>query len=787
MTNRHSSFSSAFITSIITLLLPVGGTAAVMEEVVVTAQKREQNIQDVGIAITAYTGDQLNELGISDPDQLDAMVPGLMVTDFGMTTTTVMTLRGSTQLDFADHQEPPVAVYIDGAYNSYIGGVGQSFYDIDRVEVLKGPQGTLFGRNATGGLVHLITNKPTQETEGYVQVTAGEFHLQRIEGAISGSFSESLSARVSVLIDQDDGYVENIIGGADTPETDSKNLRVQFLYEPSDDFSMHVSARWNDEGGNGATYHAVPAALNFPALSGADLVAGSNGVLGLFGIPDDPNFIIPAVGEGDGLIRRASGQTHIDGCLHPLSAGAYVPGGIDCFGSAVSDDDPLTAEINEVGDFSRESSGITLTFNWQRGDYEFVNIIDYTKVEKYYYEDTDGTPARTFEFYQDVDSWQLSEEFRVHWEGETSRWVAGLYYLHIEGDYESGATLPESLAFSIDNEYSNETDSWAVFAQGEWDLSPDLTLIAGIRYTDDEKDASFEPAGCEFAIFGDPDCSLLLLPLLGFAGTSVQELGYDLNRSEDEISGVLELDYRLNEDVMWYGKITRGNKAGGFNGGAAGIYTPEEVEFDGEVLTSYEVGVKSTLFDNRLRLNGSVFYYDYKDFQTYTQFGPSIKVFNTDSEVTGAELELLANPAEGWEFMLGVSFLDAEVQDLFGDGTLTDVEMTNSPELSLNGMVRYEWPAFGGTMAALVDFNYVDERTLNGIPHPALIADDYLLTNARVSFLSGDDRWLAELWVRNLADEEWVPTVFDLSVFNGLIIEIVGQPRWVGGSITYRW
>ena len=162
-------------------------------------------------------------------------------------------------------------------------------------------------------------------------------------------------------------------------------------------------------------------------------------------------------------------------------------------------------------------------------------------------------------------------------------------------------------------------------------------------------------------------------------------------------------------------------------------------------------------------------------------------MFNTDSEVTGAELELLANPAEGWEFMLGVSFLDAEVQDLFGDGTLTDVEMTNSPELSLNGMVRYEWPAFGGTMAALVDFNYVDERTLNGIPHPALIADDYLLTNARVSFLSGDDRWLAELWVRNLSDEEWVPTVFDLSVFNGLIIEIVGQPRWVGGSITYRW
>ena len=175
MIKRLASLNIISAILLLIFLLPIGIQAAVMEEIVVTAQKREQNIQDVGISITAYSGDQLDELGINNPDDLDNMVPGLMVTTFGIPTTTVFTLRGSTQLDFADHQEPPVAVYVDGAYNSYIGGVGQSFYDIDRIEVLKGPQGTLFGRNATGGLTHLLTNQPTQEKAGYIQATVGEF------------------------------------------------------------------------------------------------------------------------------------------------------------------------------------------------------------------------------------------------------------------------------------------------------------------------------------------------------------------------------------------------------------------------------------------------------------------------------------------------------------------------------------------------------------------------------------------------------------------------------------
>jgi len=768
-------------------LLPIGIQAAVMEEIVVTAQKREQNIQDVGISITAYSGDQLDELGINNPDDLDNMVPGLMVTTFGIPTTTVFTLRGSTQLDFADHQEPPVAVYVDGAYNSYIGGVGQSFYDIDRIEVLKGPQGTLFGRNATGGLTHLLTNQPTQEKEGYVQATVGEFGTQKLEVAMSGGLSDTLSVRLSGLYDKNDGFIESLNGGPDLPEVDSKNLRLQFLYEPNNDFTMHVAARWNkDDSGTATGYHPTSVALSFPALSGAELFTITNGITGLLGLPNDPSIVIPAVGEGDGLVRHVSGQVFADGCAHPLSVGAYVPGGVDCFGTALADADPLTAQLSMPGEYTRDYNSITLTLEWQRGKFEIINIVDYAEIEKYYYEDTDGTPLRSLEFYQDVDSSQFSEEFRVHWEGEDSRFVGGFYYLRIDGDYGSGIFLPEGLGFSIQNEYSNETESWAVFAQGEWDISDEMTFIAGARWTEDEKDATFSPQ-CEWAIFGDPDCSFLFLPFLGFAGNSVQELGYDLDRSESDWSGILELDYRPNEDWLWFGKVTRGNKAGGFNGGAIAIYTPDQAEFDGEVLTSYEIGFKSTLADGRVRLNASVFYYDYQDFQTYTQFGPSLIVFNTDAEVNGTEIELIANPSEGWEFILGVSHLDAEVNDLFGDGSRTGVPMTNSPELTINGMARYEWPMLDGTMSFMVDFNWVDERALNAIPHPAYSGDDYLLTNASLRFTSGDDRWQADVWVKNLNDEDWITTAFDLSTFNGLGIEIPGHPRWMGASLTYRW
>jgi len=774
------SMSSPFLTPI--------AAAGLIEEIVVTAQKREQGIQEVGIAITAFSGDQMRELGLTDPDKLDMHVPGLMITGLPSTATSVYTLRGSTQLDFADHHEPPVAVYVDGAYNSFLGAVGQSFFDLDRVEVLKGPQGTLFGRNATGGLVHLVTNQPSQEFDGFIEVGAGEYGMFRAEGGVGGALSDTVSARLSGLFSKNDGFVESLSGGSDLAVTETQNLRLQFLFEPSDDVNFLLSTRYNkDPSSNTIGYHPRSVALNFPELSGADLAAITNGVSELLGIPNDPAIIFPAVGQGDGLIRHATGQDFIDSCSHPLSVGFFAPGGVDCFGVSVGDDDPLTALVDQKGEFEREYWGVTGTLNWNVGEMELVAIFDYQTLDKFYLEDTDSTPIQSLDFFQYADSTQLSAEFRMHWQSESATYVAGAYYLDIDGDFRSGLNLSQGLGFSIDNNYKTKTESYAFFFQGEWNLSPEWTAIAGIRWTEDKKKATLIP-GCEWAIFGDPDCSALLLPFLGFAGTSVQELGYDLKRSEGDYSGILELDWHPNDDWLVYGKVTRANKAGAFNAGAVALYTPSQAEFDGEVLTSFEVGFKSTLADGTTRLNVAAFVYDYQDFQTFTQVGPSLVVFNIDAKVKGAEIELVTNPAEGWEFLLGVSLLDAEVQNLsYGAGLVGDVPMTNSPDITLNGMGRYQWSMFGGTAAAQIDFGYVDDRNLNAVPHPALVADAYTVFNARLSFTSASERWQAEIWIENFTDEEYVPTAFDLAAFTGVAVDTYGLPRWVGATFRYYW
>jgi iron complex outermembrane receptor protein len=411
------SRSGLTVLALVSVLCPFATSAQVLEEIVVTAQKREQNIQDVGIAITAFSGNQMSQLGISDPSDLDTQVPGLMVTDFGNNYTSVYTLRGSSQLDFADHHEPPVAVYIDGAYNSFLGAVGQSFYDLERIEVLKGPQGTLFGRNATGGVMQMATAKPTREFEGFAEAEGGENGLLRFEGAVSGPLSETISGRLSMFYKTHNGYLDdpdNGVGldGSNLIEVESRNLRGQLLFEPSEEVSLLVQARWNDENdSNTSPYHARAAASHFPETNGAALFAFTGGVTGLLGIPNDPNFIIPAVGNGDGLVHEEIAGTvnHVDGCNHPQSVGFHSgTGAVDCFGTITDDGDPFTADVNTAGSYDRQYWAITGTLNWDVGGFEIVNILDYQSLNKFYVEDTDGGPAETIHFDQFVDSWQLS-------------------------------------------------------------------------------------------------------------------------------------------------------------------------------------------------------------------------------------------------------------------------------------------------------------------------------------------------------------------------------------------
>ena len=742
-------------------LFPMITLSAVLEEIIVTAQKREQDISDVGISITAYSGQQLKQLGITSTLQLDDMVPGLMVTDFGSGTTTQFTIRGSAQLDFADHQEPPVAVYSDGIYNSYMGGIAFSFFDIDRIEVLRGPQGTLFGRNATGGLVHVISNKPTRENEGYLELTGGEFGQIRGEGVLSGPIGDTLSGRLSLAYENTDGYQENRIG-PDVNDVDNFSGRAQLLFEPNDDLSVHITGNWGIDDAYGQGYSIRPAL---------------NDIGGLPGLP------------GDGLTKIGTTEQQDAFCAAWLGPPfPLAPGATDCFGFTEPDDGDNKIAINELGFFKRDHYGITGKIEWAISDgLKIVSITNWQDFEKQYLEDVDGTPEPLFTYQQGVDSEQISQELQIQGETDRLKWVAGAYYLNIDSEYLVVTDVLNCCLVEFDNNIALETESYAVFLQAEYALTDQFTFIGGFRWTEDEKDIAATPlcfnAGPAeaFGLPADP-CDFF------FGGTAQVGPPLASNRSEGEWSGVFELDWTPSDGLLVYAKYSRGNKAGGFNAGATFLFDAASVfSFDGEVLKSYEGGIKAALFNGRARLNASVFHYDYENFQNFSAQGINLIVFNTDAENTGAEIELIANPFEGWEFLLGLSLQDAKQKDVTFAGAARDMPMPNAPDVTFNGLGRYEWPMLGGSMATQVDFNYVDRRALNGIDHPALFDGSYVVANARVDYTTSDGRWELGLWVKNFTGTDYVATVFDLSTFTGILIDVPTPPRWFGGTVRYNW
>jgi iron complex outermembrane receptor protein len=742
--------------SVFTLILAFFATsinAQVLEEVVVTAQKREQQLQDVGISVTAFSGDQLRALGFNDTTQIDEQVPGLMVTDYGSGTTTIFT----SQLDFADIHEPPVAVYSDGGYNPFVAGVGFSFFDLDRIEVLRGPQGTLFGRNATGGVVHLISAGPTREFEGYGEATGGEYGQHRFEGAVSGPLGETLSGRLSGAYHKNSGYLKDLSNPGDKhQEIENFSGRAQLLWEPNEDLSIHVRGTVGfDDVNSGQLYVLSPV------------------------VPD------PVTGK---FIDPPSTAAFDDYCTS-LGFGPVGAGVGDCFGTPADGDNRTAFNGGSQGFFKRDHYTVNGEINWTVGDFDITNIIYWQDLKKRFLEDTTSAsiPAPLFDFFQDMDANSFSEEFRVAWNGvENLQLTVGAYYLNIESDMHTGVA-PLFFGFDLDNTIRQETDTWAAFVQAEYVLNEQFTVIGGFRWTEDDKTMRFRPT-CPGvgALIGVPAVGSACGPIFGPGAAQSNDL--DVERSEGNWSGVFEIDWTPNEDWLLYAKYSRGNKAGGFNGGPASTYRVGAVEFAGEVLKSYEGGFKATLFGGTTRVNTSIYHYDYNNFQSFNAAGVDIFVANVDAENTGAEIEIVTNPWEGWEFLFGVGIQDAMQKDFNFGGFIEDTPLPNAPDIMLNGLARYEFAGFmEGRMAAQLDFNYVDSRSLNAAGHPALFDGSYTVVNAKLGWTSADDRWDAEIWVKNLGDVEYQPTAFEFSGFQGSSIDVYGPPRWVGGTVRYRF
>jgi len=769
----------------------------IFEEITVTAQKRSQSVQTVGIAVSAFSGRQMDAMGIETSTDIIAFSPGVtMAGDLGGQRA-LFAIRGVVQNDFADLAEAPVAVYVDEGYLASTQAQTFGMFDVNRVEILKGPQGTLFGRNATGGLVHTITNKPTSDTEGYLDLTYGRYNQTRVEGAISGPLSDMVSARLSVMYNQHDEILENVYtgtdaqgnagtpgGGQDGYNDDTLAVRAQVQFDFDDSSELWLSANFSEttksEGPyqNAGTVAVLDAeGRHVDTLYSRDVLSGCEALSAV----DGSCINMFADGDTDGVRPVVGGD--LFGYIDP-----------DGSGNLTSKDFAFTDE-NKI-----ESIGFAAKYTKEYDWGTLTAMSDYKNFERSVSLDSDQSPTPLALFQSDGEIDQFSQEIRLNGEADRMKWVAGLFYLHVKTDVTQGLAYSENSPFLVgfpqivfgldgvvfdpfeDNTTGElKTDSYSMFGQVDYDLNEEWTLVAGFRGVVEEKD--YKQTIGEFLNTDDrlveTETSNGFIPRADFSDSTSDFLW----------SGKLQLEYTPNDDTLLYFGVNRGVKAGSFN---AKLFdgvtlTDEQIPYGEEVLISYEAGFKKTFADGITRLNGSVYYYDYNDYQAFTWTNNSGAVTNNDAEYMGFELELTTSPIENLDLLMGVSYTDADVKDVtIAPGLEADVTPPYTPKWQLSSVARYSWDAFNGQMAAQASATYQSSFFHNLRNFTAHKFDGYAKVDLGLTWMADEGNWEAAFLVHNVFDSRHQIIGFDVSSFGGYTQESYARPRWWGLSVKYH-
>jgi iron complex outermembrane receptor protein len=719
--------------------------ALVLEEVIVTAQKREQSLQDVGISVSAMSGDQMEALGLDNTQEITQQIPGLQVQSFtpGFT---IFNLRGVSQNNFQDNLEAPVAVYFDDVYIGSMNAIGGQMFDMQRTEVLRGPQGTLFGRNATGGLIHFVTRKADdEELNGYVSAEVSEFNSYNIEAAAGGAITDHIRGRIAGRWEQSDGYFEAgpILSGA--------------LGEGS------PAMGGNGSDANGADGLSLRANLQIDIgeASQLDLTAS-------YSRDDDVpvgQYLVYLVDvDEDGLGLELDADNPLTGDVHKHAGGDESIGG------------------NDTG-LDREATSLTARFSTELSDgMEFLSITNWMDLDKSHFEDA-GSGLINFPFATEAQYQQWSQELRLSGEEERLRWQVGAYYLNMDLSARAavgGPLITGDPQGVIDSYTELESHNWSVFGQMEYDLSDQFTVIAGYRWSRDDKEIDF--VNVATTGLGDTPAGTILFDLQQEAVGSyadVAEIDYG------DYAARLQLNWQTNDDTLVFVSYNRGIKGGNWSPNSS--VTIENFKHKEETLHAYELGIKTTLAEGRARLNATAFYYDYQDYQAFSLTNLTPQVTNSDASNQGGEVELFLTPTENLDVMLGLSFIDSEIEKAPGaaaDSFVEDAELPQAPGYSFNYLFRYNWDALGGNMAAQLDGVYNDEQYLESHNGGSSLQEGYNTTNFSLSYRSADEAWDLRAWVKNINDEEWA--IYSLDI-GGFVQRQYAPPRWYGVTATYNW
>jgi iron complex outermembrane receptor protein len=712
-----------------------------IEEIIVTAQRREESLQQIPISVAVFDASALAAQNIGDVGDIGIKVPNLRMASFPYSPTTIrLFIRGVGSNETQVTQDPSVGVYKDGIYIGRSAGLSMDLADLERIEVLRGPQGTLYGRNTTGGAVNLVTAPPTGELGIKQELGAGNLGYWKSRTLVDLPAWGNLSAKVGYLQSSRDGLVENSGEGRDFGEDDKKGAMVALRWKPSESFTADYSFDWSQ--------------LDFTA----NYYQATEGTG-------------PATGDGYGSL----------GPILPFLGGPFVevPLEPDRVDSATLKDafKPGDARV----------AGHSLTLALDTGIGTFKSLTAYRELEERDYQDFSANPTFTF-FKNDpvhVQQEQFSQEFQ--WLGnafdERLQFVTGLYYFREKGsefeiDY-SDVFFVNPPVFGDDlvitqRDTHGENTAYAVYGQGTWSFENGLSATVGARYTKDEREATKEDIFFPRVAHGEQDYS--------------------------RFSPSLALEYQASDDLLFYGKAVSGYKSGGYNL-RAGSVEDFERGFAEEVLVTYELGIKSQWADDRVRFNAALFRSDYDDIQVDIPnlFNPSqTSTFNAgEARIEGVEVDLTVAPLERMLVNLTYGYLDANFTEVIdpqtGEDITDDYVLPSAPKSGFNAGISYEFPQLSiGRLTARLDYSWQDKIYTQGNGKDIAIGayiDSYGLLDARLTLADvplGSGRLEFALWGRNLADKEWVQD--SIGSFRGFVADRIaayGEPRTYGLTVTY--
>lgn len=754
--------------------------AAQLGAVTVTAQQREESAQDVPISISVFSQQEARDLNAYDINDLGQFTPGLETNNLSVTQPRY-TIRGITTNDFGIGSDPAVGVYVDGVYVGRSGAGQLNFNDVERIEVLKGPQGTLFGRNAAAGAIHVVSKKPHAQTEGNVRYQVGNHDRHRVEGLFNTALTDSIYLRASGVFNRRNGWIERP-NGPDLDDEEQYGFRLGLLWDIDARSELLLRLDYDD-----IDQDAQQGVSLNPAISAAD-------PFGPFATDLDSR-------EAREVFGVSATYTHHWDALTLTAISAYREFDSSNLQDEDGSDNPrfffATENREDQYQFSQElrlqsnSDGplrwtLGANFFYEDAEQESDVLITTNSLDTFFLF-SGGVPAEQIP--QVPLGAGLGGFFQTAF-GPAFQQLAGATGLSVE--QLVAATVQANLGRDWLEQTFNtlEAHSYAIYGDVSYAVTDRLDLTLGLRYTYDEKD---------FSIFSEYQ-NEFVIPVPGVDPVPFGIIFFDqfspAAQQEDDWDSITPravLEYRWSDQINTYASYSEGFKAGGFN--SLGLDEP----FDPENVNNYEIGLKSLWLGGRLLFNASAFYYDYDDLQILRLSGPegtvpTFNVRNADAEGHGVELELAWRAWRSLILGLNYGYLDTEITryNFFPgdteDDDLTGQPLSSVPKHSVNANAQYSWYLNDGSQLRLRgDYSYTSDRVDNSGLNPGRGIDAYHLVNLRAAWTSADYHWTVSAFVSNLFDENYQFSIGGQGEALGSPISRRGYPRFYGVDVAYQF